>query len=115
MAHPWCDNGPNWRGVMLRSAEQVLSLKPDGAILAGLDLGVVGPRGKVGVIGAQATSRDTQFEVRAFFPGSNGIAEDPVTGLRRSVMSRRKGQCSDGWVVCLWNKHTKTSGLVATA
>ncbi len=41
--HAWCDNGPNWRGVMLRSAEQVLALKPDGAILAGLDVGVVGP------------------------------------------------------------------------
>jgi hypothetical protein len=30
--HAWCDNGPNWRGVMLRSAAQVLALKPDGAI-----------------------------------------------------------------------------------
>ena len=40
--HAWCDNGPNWRGVMLRSAAQVLALKPDGAILAGLDVGVVG-------------------------------------------------------------------------
>jgi PhzF family phenazine biosynthesis protein len=80
VAHSWCDNGPNWRGVMLRSAEQVLALKPDAAILAGLDIGVVGPRGKVGVVGAQTTDNDTQFEVRAFFPGNNGMAEDPVTG-----------------------------------
>jgi PhzF family phenazine biosynthesis protein len=80
VTHAWCDNGPNWRGVMLRSAEQVLALKPDAAILAGLDIGVVGPRGKVGVVGAQATDNDTQFEVRAFFPGNNGMAEDPVTG-----------------------------------
>jgi PhzF family phenazine biosynthesis protein len=80
VAHAWCDNGPNWRGVMLRSAEQVLALKPDAAVLAGLDIGVVGPRGKVGVIGSQANGSDTQFEVRAFFPGNNGMAEDPVTG-----------------------------------
>lgn len=88
VAHAWCDNGPNWRGVMLRSAEQVLALKPDAAILAGLDIGVVGARGKVGVIGAQAAGDETQieegltthFELRAFFPGNNGMAEDPVTG-----------------------------------
>jgi PhzF family phenazine biosynthesis protein len=80
IAHAWCDNGPKWRGVMLRSAEQVLALTPDAAILAGLDIGVVGPRGKVGVVGAHSTSDDTQFEVRAFFPGNNGLCEDPVTG-----------------------------------
>jgi PhzF family phenazine biosynthesis protein len=77
--HAWCDNGPNWRGVMLKSAEQVLALKPDAAILAGLDIGVVGPRGKVGVVGA-TDQEGIAFEVRAFFPGNNGMAEDPVTG-----------------------------------
>jgi PhzF family phenazine biosynthesis protein len=77
--HAWCDNGPNWRGVMLRSAEQVLALKPDSAVLAGLDVGVVGPRGKVGVVGARGDD-ECAFEVRAFFPGNNGIVEDPVTG-----------------------------------
>ncbi len=80
VAHAWCDNGPNWRGVMLRSADQVLAVKPDAAILAGLDIGVVGPRGKVGVVGAKNTGDDTHFEVRAFFPGNNGMSEDPVTG-----------------------------------
>jgi PhzF family phenazine biosynthesis protein len=80
VAHAWCDNGPKWRGVMLRSAEQVLALKPDSTILAGLDIGVIGPRGKVGVVGAQTTGDETQFEVRAFFPGNNGMTEDPVTG-----------------------------------
>ncbi len=39
--HAWCDNGPNWRGVLLGSAQQVLALKPDAAVLAGLDIGVV--------------------------------------------------------------------------
>jgi PhzF family phenazine biosynthesis protein len=80
VAHAWCDNGPKWRGVMLRSSEQVLALKPDSSILAGLDIGVIGPRGKVGVVGAQTTGDETQFEVRAFFPGNNGMTEDPVTG-----------------------------------
>jgi PhzF family phenazine biosynthesis protein len=80
VAHAWCDNGPNWRGVMLRSADQVLALKPDATILAGLDIGVVGPRGKVGVVGAQPAGDESQFEVRAFFPGNNGMTEDPVTG-----------------------------------
>lgn len=86
-AHAWCDNGPNWRGVMLRSAEQVLALKPDAAILAGLDIGVVGPRGKVGVVGPQ-DGDDTQFEVRAFFPGNNGLAEDPVTGSLNAALAQ---------------------------
>ncbi|HEY1230777.1 MAG TPA: PhzF family phenazine biosynthesis protein, partial [Ramlibacter sp.] len=37
VAHAWCDNGPNWRGVMLRDAHQVLALRPDASVLAGLD------------------------------------------------------------------------------
>jgi PhzF family phenazine biosynthesis protein len=88
IAHAWCDNGPNWRGVMLRSAEQVLSLKPDAAVLAGLDVGVVGPRGKVGVVATQPERQDTQFEVRAFFPGNNGMTEDPVTGSLNAALAQ---------------------------
>ncbi|HMN93897.1 MAG TPA: PhzF family phenazine biosynthesis protein [Hydrogenophaga sp.] len=78
VAHAWCDNGPNWRGVMLRSAEQVLTLKPDAGILAGLDIGVVGPQ----------TDTDTQFEVRAFFPGNHGLTEDPVTGSLNAALAQ---------------------------
>lgn len=79
VAHAWCDNGPNWRGVMLKSAEQVLALKPDGQALAGLDVGVVGPR---------SAHHETQFEVRAFFPGNNGMAEDPVTGSLNAALAQ---------------------------
>jgi PhzF family phenazine biosynthesis protein len=86
--HAWCDNGPNWRGVLLASAEQVLALKPDGSILTGLDVGVVGPRGKVGVVGSRAAGDDCQFEVRAFFPGNNGMAEDPVTGSLNAALAQ---------------------------
>src|SRR5262249_12651532 len=41
--HQWADNGPGWCAVMLRSAKQVLALRPDWAQLAPLKLGVVGP------------------------------------------------------------------------
>lgn len=88
VAHAWCDNGPNWRGVMLASAEQVLALRPDAAVLAGLDVGVVGPRGKVGVVGARVAGDECAFEVRAFFPGNNGMAEDPVTGSLNAALAQ---------------------------
>ena len=97
IAHSWCDNGPNWRGVMLRDATQVMALKADAAILAGLDVGVVGarpqgsadaPRGKVGVIAAQTQDNFTAFEVRAFFPGNNGMTEDPVTGSLNAALAQ---------------------------
>jgi PhzF family phenazine biosynthesis protein len=79
VAHAWCQNGPPWRGVMLRSAEQVLALKPDSALLSGWEVGVVGPH---------AAGRDAQFEVRAFFTGNHGIAEDPVTGSLNAALAQ---------------------------
>ncbi|MEZ4128503.1 PhzF family phenazine biosynthesis protein, partial [Salmonella enterica] len=90
VGHAWCDNGPNWRGVLLASAEAVLALRPDGAVLGALDVGVVGPRGKVGVIGSHAPAGADlpDFEVRAFFPGNNGLAEDPVTGSLNAALAQ---------------------------
>ncbi len=75
---------------MLSSAEAVLALRPDGAVLGTLDVGVVGPRGKVGVIGShgQADADLPDFEVRAFFPGHNGLAEDPVTGSLNAALAQ---------------------------
>jgi PhzF family phenazine biosynthesis protein len=64
----WADNGPGWVAVLLRSADEVLALRP-GEV--DLDLGVVGPYPP----GAPAA-----FEVRAFLPKGSGIDEDPVTG-----------------------------------
>ncbi len=87
LSHAWCDNGPRWRGVMLDSAERVLSLQPDAAVLAGLDIGVVGPRGKVGVIGTHGND-GIAFEVRAFFPGNSGMVEDPVTGSLNAALAQ---------------------------
>ena len=70
LQHQWVDNGPGWCAVMLRSAAQVLAVRPDWALLGDL---------KLGLVGAQPAGADTQFEVRAFVPGM-GVPEDPVTG-----------------------------------
>lgn len=77
--HAWCDNGPGWRGLMLRSAEQVLAVRPDAAILAGQFVGLVAPRG---------AGDECAFEVRAFFPGPGGYAEDPVTGSLNAALAQ---------------------------
>lgn len=82
VAHAWCDNGPNWRGVLLRSAQQVLALKPDAALLGGMDLGVVGPWNQ------PRTDADPAFEIRAFFPGNSGLTEDPVTGSLNAAVAQ---------------------------
>jgi PhzF family phenazine biosynthesis protein len=79
VAHAWCDNGPHWRAVMLRSAAQVLSLTPDATQLAGLEVGVVGPH---------EAGADARFEVRAFFPGLQGLTEDPVTGSLNAALAQ---------------------------
>ncbi|WP_458780301.1 PhzF family phenazine biosynthesis protein [Arthrobacter sp. D3-16] len=66
----WLVNGPEWIGVLLGSAEQVLAVQPDFAAMGGL---------KVGVVGARNPGADADFEVRTFLPG-DAIIEDPVTG-----------------------------------
>jgi PhzF family phenazine biosynthesis protein len=79
VGHAWCDNGPGWRGVLLRSAAQVLALQPDGAVLAGSFVGVVAPH---------AAGTESDFEVRAFFPGHAGLIEDPVTGSLNAALGQ---------------------------
>lgn len=79
LQHAWCNNGPGWRAVMLSSAAQVLALTPDAAVLDGLD---------IGVIGAHPAGHDCAFEVRAFFPGNNGLVEDPVTGSLNAALAQ---------------------------
>jgi PhzF family phenazine biosynthesis protein len=79
VAHAWCENGPPWRGVMLRTAAQVLSLKPSATLLAGLDIGVVAP---------QPAGADTAFEVRAFFHTHDTLSEDPVTGSLNAAVAQ---------------------------
>ena len=75
--HQWVVNGPEWCAVMLRSARQVLSLKPDWALLYPLQLGVIGPC---------VAGHDAAFEVRAFIGG--GGYEDPVTGSLNASLAQ---------------------------
>ena len=75
--HQWCDNGPGWQGILVDSVDTLRSITPDTHLLAGLDVGVVAP------------SKDgADFEVRAFFPGNNGLTEDPVTGSLNAALAQ---------------------------
>ena len=66
----WLVNGPRWIGLRLDSAARVLGARPDATVLAGLELGLVGP---------YPAGSDAAYEVRALLPGQP-VAEDPVTG-----------------------------------
>ena len=79
VAHAWCDNGPPWQAVLLRSAAQVLTLQPDRRALDGSFVGVVAPHARGG---------ECDFEVRAFFPGQAGLIEDPVTGSLNAALGQ---------------------------
>jgi PhzF family phenazine biosynthesis protein len=89
VAHQHCDNGPGWKAVMLRSADEVLALRPRLSAESDLEIGVVGPApGKVGVVGARDDA-SVAFEVRAFFPAPGGtLAEDPVTGSLNAALAQ---------------------------
>jgi PhzF family phenazine biosynthesis protein len=65
---------------MLRSGAQVLSLRPDRTVLDGLFVGVVAPH--------TAADAECAFEVRAFFPGHDGLVEDPVTGSLNAALAQ---------------------------
>ena len=77
--HQWVDNGPGWCAVRLASAERVLQLKPDYAVLRGVKLGVVAPHA--------AGASDAQFEVRALIGEASGY-EDPVTGSLNASLAQ---------------------------
>lgn len=74
----WLVNGPEWIGVRLSSAQEVLSLQPDPVDLGTLSIGVVGPH---------APGHESQFEVRAFL-GGDPVWEDPVTGSLNAGLAR---------------------------
>ena len=83
VASNWVDNGSHWLAIMLRSRDEVLGLRPNYSILAGL---------KVGVVAAFDPKRDgtfAQFEVRAFSAEDPGLGhEDPVTGSLNAGIAR---------------------------
>lgn len=66
------DNGPAWKLLRLRSAEDVLAAQPAARAEAGTDIGLAGPWPEGG---------EAAWEVRAFFADQHGaMVEDPVTG-----------------------------------
>jgi PhzF family phenazine biosynthesis protein len=83
LAASWLDNGPQWLGLRLRSAEQLRGLTPDHSRLKHL--------AKVGLIAPQDRSAgpagDTDFEVRAF-ASMIGVDEDPVTGSLNASLAQ---------------------------
>jgi PhzF family phenazine biosynthesis protein len=92
LMHQWVDNGPGWCAVMLRSADQVLALQPDMAVLRDHKLGVIAPYPPGG---------DAHYEVRAFVPGL-GVPEDPVTGSLNAGLGMwliKTGQAPSRYVV----------------
>ena len=74
----WIDNGPGWLGILLDSAQTVLSIKAPGSHHRRIE---------VGLVGAYPQGSDIAFELRALFSDHSGnVREDPVTGsLNASV------------------------------
>ncbi|WP_077529789.1 PhzF family phenazine biosynthesis protein [Vreelandella utahensis] len=79
----WVDNGPGWVGVLLESADAVLSVEPDFNRYSGkgnLDIGLVGP---------YPEGSGCAFEVRAVFSDEHGQeTEDPVTGSLNASLAQ---------------------------
>ena len=71
VAAQWLRNGPDWLTLLLDSAETVLALAPDGALMK--------PFSSIGVVGPHPPDSECAFEVRGFVGGDAGF-EDPVTG-----------------------------------
>ena len=76
LAAEWVVNGPEWIGILLASADEVLALRPGPM---DFDLGVVGP---------YPDGSPEAFEVRAFFPKDGLTVEDPVTGSLNASLAQ---------------------------
>ena len=74
----WIVNGPEWIGVRLASAADVLALRPNPADLGTLCIGVVGPHSE---------GSAERVEVRAFL-GGDPVWEDSVTGSLNAGLAR---------------------------
>lgn len=69
----WVDNGPGWVALLLRSAAEVLAVRPG---YLEMDIGLVG------------LHPDGTPEVRAFFPKDGVLMEDPVTGSLNASLAQ---------------------------
>ena len=73
----WCDNGPGWMAVLLRSAARVLEVR-------------IGPSLHVdlGIAGLYPSGAPAALEVRAAWPEHGSIVEDPATGSLNASVAR---------------------------
>lgn len=99
-------NGPGWKLLHLRSAEDVLTAEPVARAPVPTDVALLGPCGP----GAAA-----QWEVRAFFADSTGcMNEDPVTGSLNAAVAQYlfgTGLASGGYIASQGRK-VGADGLV---
>ena len=76
VAAEWVDNGPGWVGLLLRSAADVLEVRP-----RFIDA-------DVGLAGLHPAGSAAALEVRAFFPKDGNLVEDPVTGSLNASLAQ---------------------------
>lgn len=81
-AHQHVDNGPGWFALLLPSAKDVLEFEfGDSSRITDLRFGLVGPH-------SNPADGSPQFELRAFFPLTGNMDEDPVTGSLNAGVAR---------------------------
>jgi PhzF family phenazine biosynthesis protein len=89
----WVDNGPGWVAVLLDSAEQVLSLRPQAIVSTPMHVGVAAPHRANGA---------ADFELRGFYTDQNlMVREDPVTGSLNASVAQwlfASGRAKDRYV-----------------
>lgn len=99
-------NGPQWRLLRLRSAEDVLASEPAAKAPVGTDVGLAGPCSQ---------GSDTDWELRAFFANrQEQIVEDPVTGSFNAGAAMHlfaSGLAQDSYIAAQGRK-TGADGLV---
>lgn len=72
----WADNGPGWLGLLLRSADEVLAIRPNAMRLT------------IGVVGPYPPGSTYAYEVRALYSDSGLTLEDPVTGSLNASLAQ---------------------------
>jgi PhzF family phenazine biosynthesis protein len=75
----WVDNGAGWVVLLLRTAAEVLEVRPG---TVDMDIAVAGPHPE---------GSDVAWEVRGFFPNAGATVEDPVTGGLNAALA--------GWLI----------------
>ncbi|MFF6984631.1 PhzF family phenazine biosynthesis protein [Streptomyces sp. NPDC008343] len=78
VTHQRVDDGPGWAVLQLSTAEEVLALEPDLALI---------PDAMVGANGVCPEGSEYAFELRAFAPGA-GVPEDPGCGSMNATVGR---------------------------